>query len=52
MKELGRHWFSNRVVDEWNGLSNQVVSAKTIESFKRRLDKYMHGGLLEIGRVS
>ena len=40
-KELGRNWFSNRVVDEWNRLSSQVVGAKTIESFKRRPDKYM-----------
>ena len=40
-KEIGRHWFSNRVVDEWNGLSRQVVSARTIESFKRRLDRHM-----------
>ena len=40
-KELGKNWFSNRVVDEWNRLSSQVVGAETIESFKRRLDKYM-----------
>ena len=38
-KEIGRQWFSNRVVNEWNGLSNQAVCAKTIKSFKRRLDK-------------
>ena len=42
-KQVGKKWFSNRVVDEWNGLSNQVVSAKTIGSFKARLDKYMDG---------
>ena len=24
-----------RVVDKWNGLSDQVVCAKTIQSFKR-----------------
>ena len=42
-KELGKNWFANRVVDEWNRLSNQVVSAKTLESFKRRLDKHMDG---------
>ena len=40
-KDTGKNWFSNRVVDEWNGLSSQVVGARTIESFKRRLDKYM-----------
>ena len=42
-KEIGRNWFSNRVVDEWNGLSNQVVGANTIGSFKNRLDKHMDG---------
>ena len=42
-KEIGKNWFANRVVDEWNGLSSQVVGAKTIESFKRRLDKSMDG---------
>ena len=41
-KAIGRNWFSNRVVDEWNRLGNQVVSAETIESFKRILDKYMN----------
>ena len=29
------------MVDEWNGLSSQVVSVKTIENFKRRLDRHM-----------
>ena len=41
-KEIGRNWFSNRVVDEWNGLNSQVISARTIESFKRRLDRHMN----------
>ena len=40
-KEIRKNWFSNRVVDEWNGLSSQVVSGKTIENFKTTLDKYM-----------
>ncbi len=42
-KKERENWFSNRVSDIWNGLRNQVVSAKTIKSFKRRLDKYMIG---------
>ena len=42
-EEIGNYWFSNIAVDKWDGLSNQVVSAKTIESFKRPLDKYMDG---------
>ena len=38
---IGRKWFFNRVGDEWNGLGNHIVSAETMESFKRRLDKFM-----------
>ena len=40
-KEIGRRWFSNRVVNDWNRLSSHVVEANTIESFKRRLDSFM-----------
>ena len=29
------------MVDDWNRLSQQVVRAKTIESFKRRFDDFM-----------
>ena len=37
---------SNRTVDEWNRLNNNnndnnTVSAQTLGSFKRRLDKFM-----------
>ena len=24
-KEIGSHWISNRVAEEWNGLSNHIV---------------------------
>ena len=40
-KEIGKNWFTNRVVDEWNKLSINVVNAETIDSFKTRLDKFM-----------
>ena len=42
-KEIGRHWFGNRVVNEWNKLPREIVSAETVVSFKNRLDKYMDG---------
>ena len=42
-KEIGRNWFTNRIVDDWNRLSWLVVSAQTIGSFKRRLDDLMDG---------
>ena len=40
-KEIGKNWFTNRVVDEWNRLSGHVVSAKSIDCFKKRLDEFM-----------
>ena len=40
-KEIGRNCFTNRVVDDWNRLNRQVVSAQIIGSFKRRLDDLM-----------
>ena len=33
-REIGRNWFSNRVVDEWN----RPIRAQTSGSFQRRLD--------------
>ena len=40
-REIGRNWFSNKVVYEWNRLSNRIVSGQTLGSFKRRLNKFM-----------
>jgi len=37
-----RNFFSQRVVDDWNGLPEEVVGATSVDSFKRRLDKYMN----------
>ena len=28
--DIGRHWFTNRVVNDWNRLSSHVVSAESI----------------------
>ena len=35
--------FSNRVVDVWNSLTESVVMAPTLNTFKSRLNKYWHG---------
>ena len=40
-KEMGRNSFYIKVIDEWKGLNNPIVSAQSIGSFKRRLDKFM-----------
>ncbi len=34
------HFFSNRVIDMWNDLPEEVVSAKDVDMFKEKLDKH------------
>ena len=41
--DVGKYWFSNRVVNDWNRLSSDVVGAGSLGSFKRRLDECMDG---------
>ena len=38
--DLRKYNFTNRVIPIWNSLSNHVVSAETINTFKNRLDKF------------
>ena len=37
---LRKNSFSHRVVNDWNGLPEDVVNADLINSFKNRLEKY------------
>ncbi len=39
--DVGRYWFTNRVVNNWNRLGRHVGSGETIGSFKKRLDECM-----------
>ena len=39
--------FSNRVVDVWNSLPNNVVTAPSLNSFKSRLNNHWHGHVLK-----
>jgi len=39
--DLRKHFFSQRIVDHWNKLPDDVVSAATISSFKKSLDIWM-----------
>ena len=34
-----QHFFTNRIIDPWNSLPIQVVSAPNLKTFERRLDK-------------
>jgi len=38
--DLRKFNFTNRVIPIWNSLSNHVVSADTVNTFKDRLDKF------------
>lgn len=38
--EIRKHFFSQRVVNNWNSLPSYVVEAESVNSFKNRIDKY------------
>ena len=35
-------FFSNRIVNEWNKLPNDIISSTTLNSFKNKLDNFLH----------
>ena len=37
------NFLTNRVVDNWNAISDEIVRAKNINCFKAKLDKYLEG---------
>ena len=39
-KRTGGRIFSHRVVNNWNGLSEEVVSAGSVNALKRKLDEF------------
>jgi len=41
-RKLRKHSFSQRIVDRWNKLQDDVASTATISTFKRRLDIWMN----------
>ena len=38
--DFRKYNFTNRIIPIWNSLSNHVVSAETVNTFKNRLDKF------------
>ena len=42
--DLRKYTFSQRVVNGWNSLPEQVVSAPTLNTFKSRLNNHWVGG--------
>ena len=47
-REIGRKWFTNRVVDKLNRVSNVIVGTETVGSFKR-FDKVMENKVIPLG---
>ena len=37
-----QHFFSSRIVNEWNKLPQEVIDAPSINAFKNRLDRHWH----------
>ena len=35
--DLRQHFFSERVINRWNGLTSDIVEAKSVNAFKKRL---------------
>ena len=38
---IGKFVFVNRTVDEWNKLSEDIVSCNAVNCFKNKLDRYL-----------
>ena len=38
--DVRKHYFTNRVINLWNDLPDTVIQAKTLNSFKNRLDRF------------
>jgi len=41
--DIRKYSFSVRIVSVWNSLPNKVVEADSVDTFKRRLDKFWDG---------
>ena len=38
---IGKHSFANRVVDEWNLLTEDIISCNTVNQFKVKIDHHL-----------
>ena len=49
--DLRKYCFSNRIVDQWNDLPGDVVSAPSLNAFKNRLDRHWKNHPLKFNPV-
>ena len=38
--DIRKFYYTNRIIDKWNSLPNQVVTAPSVHTFEQRLDKF------------
>ncbi|MPC48451.1 hypothetical protein E2C01_042224 [Portunus trituberculatus] len=43
VKDIEKYSFPHRMVEKWNALSDEVVTAHSVHSFKKKLDKWRYG---------
>jgi len=41
--DIRKHFFSQRIVNQWNNLPEAVVEASSVNSFKNKYDKFLGG---------
>ena len=44
--------FSNRIINDWNGLTSEIVTATSMNLFKNMLDKYWKGRIFDAPSVN
>jgi len=41
--DVRKYSFAHRLVDVWNSLDENVIACDSLNGFKNRLDKFLHG---------
>ncbi|MPC55178.1 hypothetical protein E2C01_049109 [Portunus trituberculatus] len=42
LRNIKKFSFLHRMVDIWNGLSEEIIAAESVHKFKEKLDKYRY----------
>ena len=38
-RNVGKYTFSNRVIDSWNRLPEDIIACESLDNFKKKLDR-------------